>query len=326
MCRAACATSRPVVGMVGVTTYTHARMPASGASSASMQHSVSPFRVFGLVLATVFAVEFIIMLLIAMLPEASQDSLWASFLDSSVLTATLCPVLWLLVVRPLRALVAERGNILKKTLTIQEEERARVARDLHDELGQAQAVLLLGVRAITRAETLEEARERAEWLLEPAANAMDSTRRLARGLSPAILSDFGLATAIPRLCEDIAHATEISIESDVSLGDHRYETPIEIACYRLVQEAVTNAAKHSGSRTISVVLDQAGGRLRVRVRDEGRGLPRGTGLTEATSAHGLGLSGMRERVVLLGGEFRVTSSPGRGTTVEASFPIGAHQP
>ncbi|QQS09403.1 MAG: sensor histidine kinase [Phycisphaerales bacterium] len=301
-------------------------MPTSGASSASVLHSVSPFRVFVLILATVFTVEFIIMLFISMLPEDAQNSLWVSLLDSTLLTAALCPALWLLVVRPLRALVAERGDLLSRAFSIQEDERARVARDLHDELGQAQAVLLLGLRAISRAETLTDARERAEWLLEPATNAMDSTRRLARGLSPAILSDFGLAIAIPRLCEDIAHATEISIESDVSIGDRRYTTPMEIACYRVVQEAITNAAKHSGARTIRVVLEQAVDRLRVRVSDDGRGLPRGTEYTESPSGRGLGLSGMRERVVLLGGDFRMTSNPGRGTTVEASFPIGVHNP
>ncbi|MGE0366008.1 MAG: sensor histidine kinase [Phycisphaerales bacterium] len=306
--------------------YTDAHMPTSGASSASVLHSVSPFRVFVLILATVFTVEFVIMVVIAKLTDDTPASLWISLIDSSLLTAFLCPVVWMLTVRPLRALVAERGELLDRAYSIQEDERARIARDLHDELGQAQTVLLLGLRAISRAETLHDARERAAWLLEPAASAMDSTRRLSRGLSLAILTDFGLSTAIPRLCEDIAKATEIAIACTVEITGRRYPTPVEIACYRVVQEAITNAAKHSGASDIHVALEQVGDRLRVRIRDEGKGLPHGSDALNVSAGKGLGLSSMRERVVLLGGDFRMTSNPGRGTTVEASFPIGVHNP
>lgn len=276
---------------------------------------VSPLRVFALVLAIVFAVEYAIMALLVTAVPVPRTSAALSLIDSLVLVAALCPALWLLVVRPLRSLVADRGALLTRTLTIQEEERARLARDLHDELGQAQTAVLLGLRAVTNARTLDEARERAEGVHEIAVGAVESTRRMARGLSPSVLTDFGLSEAVERVCEDVSAATGIDITRAVDTGTERFHPSIEIAAYRIVQEALTNAVKHADATSINVRLHLEGGRLVLEVSDDGRGLP-----DADHTGFGLGLAGMRQRVVLLGGVFRVTSAPASGTILRAAIP------
>lgn len=278
--------------------------------------AVSPLRVFALVLAIVFAVEYAIMALLAIAVPVPRTGAALSLIDSLALVAALCPALWLLVVRPLRRLVAERGALLARTLTVQEEERARLARDLHDELGQAQTAVLLGLRSVANARTLDEARERAESVHAIAVGAVESTRRMARGLSPSVLTDFGLSEAVGRVCEDVSAATGIDITRTVDTGTDRLPPSIEIAAYRVVQEALTNAVKHADATSIDVRLRLEDERLILEIIDNGRGLPD----TDDTGP-GLGLAGMRQRVVLLGGEFRVTSGPASGTILRAAIPV-----
>lgn len=282
---------------------------------------VSPLRVFALLLAIVFAVEYAIMALLAIAAPVPRTGATLSLIDSLVLVAALCPALWLIVVRPLRSLVSERGALLARTLAIQEEERARLARDLHDELGQAQTAVLLGLRSVVHARSLEEARERAESVHSIAVGAVESTRRMARGLSPTVLTDFGLLEAIERVCEDASAASGVEITRNIDTGTARLNPSIEIAAYRIVQEALTNALKHAGATTINVNLRLEKGSLSLEVRDNGRGL---SNLRESNS--GLGLSSMRQRVLLLGGEFRLTSEPPSGTTLLATLPAQPANP
>ncbi len=283
--------------------------------------AVSPIRVLLLILTVVFATESAIMVLLAaaVAPESRNDLVYA-LLDAVVLVATLTPVLWLLVVSPLRSLVTERGALLARALTIQEEERARIARDLHDELGQAQTSILLGLRSIADSDTLEQARTRAEGIHDMAVGAIDATRRMARGLSPAVLTDFGLAPAVDRLCADVATAASVEIVRDICLRTARLEPEIEIAAYRFVQEALTNAVRHSGATCLRVEIHRDDDWLEVRVNDNGQGMPRDAEREIAPSS-GLGLAGLRERVTLLGGAFRFTSSPAGGTTLHARLPV-----
>ncbi len=283
--------------------------------------AVSPLRVFVLVLAIVFAVELAIMALLVAAVPGQRTSAVLSLIDSLALVAALCPALWLLVVRPLRSLVAERGALLTRTLTIQEQERARLARDLHDELGQAQTAVLLGLRSVANARSLEEARERAESVHEVAVGAVEATRRMARGLSPSVLTDFGLHEAVERVCEDVSAATGTDIARTIDIGALRLHPSIEIAAYRVVQEALTNAVKHAEAKVISVALRLENHRLTLEVRDDGRGLP-----YPGDAGSGLGLASMRQRVLLLGGEFRLSSTPGAGTSLRASFPAEPPSP
>ncbi len=281
--------------------------------------TVSPIRVFVLVLAIVFVVEFAIMAALAAIVPASKDAPFLSLIDSLVLVAALCPALWLLVVRPLRALVSERGALLRRTMTIQEDERARIARDLHDELGQTQTAILLGIRAVANSTSLDQAHERAHATKEMAVAAIDATRRLARGLSPSVLTDFGLTQGIDRICEDIAESSGIDIVRTIHIGSARFDPAIEIAIYRIVQEALTNVIKHADADTVEVRLLLEEHRLTLSVADNGRGVHTSAD-RHRTTEPGLGLAGMRQRVTLLGGSFRIMPNPAGGTSLRASIP------
>ena len=280
---------------------------------------VSPVRVFALVIVVVFAVEAGIMLALARIFPRDTDSAFLSIVDSVVLVASLCPVLWILVVRPLRALVSHRGELLTRLISIQEHERAKMARDLHDELGQVQTAVMLATRSLMNAQSIEQARERAEMVHQMATEAMETTRRLARGLSPSVLNDFGLGRAVERMCEDFASAGSIEVRAENAIGDVRFGPNVEIAMYRVAQEAITNAVRHSGAARVCVRLKRDGDRLVLEVTDDGRGFDPGS--ISPPSDGGLGIPGMNERTVLLDGRFEILPVPTGGTTVRARVPV-----
>lgn len=284
---------------------------------------VSPIRVFVIVLAVVFAVELSIMFVVDTLDDAGVPRVLVSLLDALVLVVVLWPVLWLFVVRPLRATIAERRAFLSRTLTIQEEERSSLARDLHDELGQTQTAVLLGARSIMNAATLADAKERAAEVARMASSTIESSRRIARGLAPGVLLDLGLAIAADRLCEEIASASGIEVERTIRLGARRLDSEIEITAYRVLQEAMNNAVKHARATHLRVVLGSSGAALRLVVSDDGVGMPAG-----ATGARGgFGLEGMRQRVMLRDGSIEIRSQPAtsisgaQGTTITATLPL-----
>lgn len=283
---------------------------------------VSPLRVFALILALVFLVEMGIMLAIARVTPVLSDSPLMGVTDALVLTAILCPAVWWIVVRPLRQLVEERGLLLGRVFSAQEQERDRLAREIHDELGQQLTVVLLGLRAVEQAADVEQARSRVEAVRAAAAGTLDSARRIARGLSPRVLSDFGLAVAIDRLCEEVAPASGLTLERDVRLPEERLRPEVEIAAFRVVQEAVTNAVKHAGATRLRIVVEVIDQELRLEVRDDGAGISPAREEGGEGAGAGFGLAGMRERVQLLGGEFAVRSgsAPAGGTIIEASIP------
>ncbi|MCC6677762.1 MAG: sensor histidine kinase [Phycisphaerales bacterium] len=294
-------------------------MPRRSRQAASA--AVSPVRILLLVLAVAFAVEAAIMLAISAPGPYSARALLLSFLDAVVLIAILLPVLWFVLARPLQRLVRERGELLASLLRAQEEERARLARDLHDELGQQQTAVLLALRSVTEADSLDTARRRAEEARRIAADALEAARRLARGLAPGVLADLGLGPAIDRLCEDLAASGRIQITRDLRIPQTGLSREVQIAAYRIVQEALANALRHADATRIRVrALPEEGGLL-VEVSDDGRGLPEDAQLPGP--APGLGLRGMRERVVLLDGSFRAASGPGPGTTISAWLPGAA---
>lgn len=270
-----------------------------------------------LVLTTAFAAEFVIMLALASVPDAFRDGAFAVVLDAAALVLLLGPALWLLVVRPLRVLVSERGRLLSHVLTIQEAERARIGQDLHDELGQTQTAVLLRVRAIIEAKSLDEARRHAEAAHAISLEAMEATRRLARGLSPVVLKDFGLSTALERLCEDMASSSGIEIEFHAPDDLGRFDAAIEMAVFRVAQESLVNAARHANATRVRVHLTKRESSIELTVADDGRGIaPRAAGDAKA----GLGLAGMRERVVLVGGTFHISSASGAGTAIRVVVP------
>ena len=215
--------------------------------------------------------------------------------------------------RMMRRLEAERRRAGSAALRAQEEERARVARDLHDEVNQSLTGLLL---------RLEAAREAAPPQLEPklaetkalANQAMTELLSLARQLRPTALDDLGLAAAVAGQIEQLGRGeieASFAAEGDFSALDD----DAQLVVYRVAQEALSNAARHSGAGRVEVRLrrPETGG-VRLEVADDGRGF------AFDESEGGLGIAGMRERALLVGGELTIESRPGHGTTVRLTLP------
>jgi two-component system, NarL family, sensor histidine kinase UhpB len=214
--------------------------------------------------------------------------------------------------RMMRRLEAERRRAGSAALQAQEEERARVARDLHDEVNQSLTGLLL---------RLEAARADAPPSLEPelaetkalANQAMRELLDLARRLRPTALDDLGLAAAIAGLVERLEQgevAATIKIDGDFTdLGDDA-----QLVVYRVAQEALANAARHSGAAHVAVTLRRGAEGVELSVADDGRGF------AFDEYERGLGIGGMRERALLVGGELTIESRPDAGTTVRLTIP------
>jgi len=214
--------------------------------------------------------------------------------------------------RMMRRLEAERRRAGSAALRAQEEERARVARDLHDEVNQSLTGLLLRLEAV---------REAAPPELEPelaatrtlANQAMRELLSLARQLRPTALDDLGLAAAIGGQVEQVERsglAAELNTEGDFSDLDD----DVQLVVYRVAQEALTNAARHSEAQQIRVSLRRSRRSVELEVADDGRGF------AFEQSERGLGIGGMRERALLIGGELTIESRPGHGTTVRLLVP------
>ena len=214
-----------------------------------------------------------------------------------------------------------RRDLLRAVIAAQEEERARVSRDLHDDIGQALTSVMLGLRLIGNpadAGADDGARVRFDELGELIAEALRSTRRLAFELRPSVLDDIGLAAALQRLVDDVAERSGMAVDAVVDgLPEHDVASEVATVVYRVVQEALTNVARHAEASTASVAVTVASGRLRAVVEDDGLGFD-----PERPVDGHLGLQGMKERAELIGGTVRVFSSPGSRTTVVLDVPLG----
>jgi signal transduction histidine kinase len=207
-------------------------------------------------------------------------------------------------------------DAVRRVVEAQELERARLARELHDETGQALTSILLGLKPLEQSAATDETRTSVAAVRELVVSTLQDVRRLAVELRPSALDDFGLATAIERLAETFREHSGLEVDVDTQLGDERVPGELETTLYRIVQEALTNIAKHAGARRVSILLVQRGRSLAAVVEDDGSGFD-----PDAVAADGLGLVGMHERVALVGGRLRVEASPGKGTTVAAEVPL-----
>jgi signal transduction histidine kinase len=207
-------------------------------------------------------------------------------------------------------------DTVRRVIEAQELERRRLARELHDETGQALTSILLGLRGIRAARTADEAEHAEAELRELVVQALQDVRSLAVELRPTALDDFGLVPALERLGETLSGRSGIAAVVEPNLGPERLPPETETTLYRLVQEALTNVVKHSAATHVSIVLTMRDGGVNALVEDNGSGFE-----PESVDNDSLGLVGMRERVALLGGTLRVESSPGGGTTLSAYVPL-----
>jgi signal transduction histidine kinase len=208
-------------------------------------------------------------------------------------------------------------DALRRVVNAQELERRRLARELHDETGQALTSILLGLRGLEDVKDQEALKAAVGEVRELVRSTLQDVRRLAVELRPKALDDFGLVAALERLTDNFAEQTGMTIEFVPNLrGDDRFPPEVETALYRLVQESLTNIVKHARAKSVSIVLTRRAESVSVIVEDDGVGFE-----PERESGDGIGLLGMRERVGLFGGRVVVESRPGAGTTVVAEVPL-----
>jgi len=215
----------------------------------------------------------------------------------------------------------EELRILSQQLIhAQEEERRRMAEELHDEIGQVLTAVSISLERANR--TVNEAGW--EWLDESRAvirQACEQVRRTSLNLRPPMLDDIGLESALRWFVDRQVNATGLEIDLVSSLGDKRVSPELETTCFRIVQEALTNVARHAGARTVRIDLARKDCDLFLLVQDDGIGFDVATSRQRATTGGSFGLRGMEERTRLLGGEFKIESASGTGTVMCARLPL-----
>ena len=208
-----------------------------------------------------------------------------------------------------------RRETLRRVVEAQERERRRIARELHDDTGQALTSVLIGLRLAEDSDDLEGVRATLRDLRETVTASIRDLRSLAVELRPTALDDFGLEPALERLVDTFGRRTGLVIDLHVSGLEVRLGEDIETALYRVVQESLTNVAKHAGATRATVRVDGHDHVVDLAIEDDGRGFE------VSGPALGLGLISMRERAELVGGSLRVESTPGQGTTLAVEVPM-----
>jgi len=216
----------------------------------------------------------------------------------------------------------ERSQLLAKVIAAQEEERKRIARELHDEAGQALTSILLGLKDLEDSSVTSSHKSKAADLRGLTAETLDLMRDMALELRPSTLDDLGLVAALQRYVADYGrkHALDADFHPG-GLTDARLRPQTETALYRIAQEALTNVVRHSSARSVSVLLDQRDGHAILVVEDDGKGFDVEQVRRSGTPAQKLGLLGMEERAALVGGVLTVESRPGHGTAVFVEVPM-----
>jgi signal transduction histidine kinase len=207
-------------------------------------------------------------------------------------------------------------DALRRIVSGQELERRRLARELHDETGQALTSILLGLRAVEEAANPDDMRTAASRLRELVVGTLQDVRRLAVQLRPKALDDFGLVAAVERLVQTFSEATAIRVDLEAQLGEERLPAEVETTLYRIIQEALTNIVKHAGASRVSILLVRSSGTATVVIEDDGHGFD-----PAELREDGMGIIGMRERVELHEGRLTVESTPGSGATLAAEVPL-----
>ena len=219
----------------------------------------------------------------------------------------------------LEASRAELRALSQKLLGVQEAERTRLARELHDQIGQALSAVMISLESLVRPTPSE--RRRATPVLDSMAvveRAIEQVRTLSFDLRPAMLDDLGLAAAAAAYCKRQSKLAGIEVELDIGPLTGAPPKEVEVACFRILQEAVTNVLRHAEAKRLKVRLGGDERELDLAVEDDGRGFDPERQREAGPGGH-LGILGMRERAELVGGTVHVDSAPGRGTFVQAHF-------
>lgn len=218
-----------------------------------------------------------------------------------------------------------RDQLLEQLVSTQEEERGRLARELHDQLGQHLSALVLGLKGLDRSSEAgpsagsQRLQQLGDWLIE-------KLRTIAWELRPAALDDLGLHGALCTYVEDWTRRSGLPVDFHSELQDQRLPGRVETTLYRVAQEALTNIMKHAQARFASLLLQRRGHEVVMVVEDDGQGFAPEKVPPPSSSDGRLGLPGMKERIKLVGGVLEVESAPGAGTTLIIRIPVGTTEP
>jgi light-regulated signal transduction histidine kinase (bacteriophytochrome) len=217
---------------------------------------------------------------------------------------------------------ADLSQVLRRTVADQEAERQRIARELHDTLGQSLTLLQLGLDGISQeTSATEPVRERVLALKALAAETGRDVNRLAWEIRPTALDDLGIQTAVRNFLETWSERSHVPFDLHLTLGDRDLPAAVESTLYRVLQEALTNVVRHAEATRIGVILGEAGDIVTMIVEDNGRGFGWDYTATNTPPGRRLGLLGIRERLSLVGGTLEVESAPGKGTTLFIRIPV-----
>jgi len=251
--------------------------------------------------------------------SSAAEALWLAFLSTGLAVAVLVAALAVAMIVGQRRLVALHRAYTRRLLAAHEEERAWVAREVHDDAVQRLAVLQHELRELQGPDgALSPAQRRhLEGIAGEVEDLSASLRQLAHRLHPAAIEQIGLVPALQQLALEITRASGLPI--DVALPPDGPRLPVErtLALFRIAQEALNNAVRHSGASRVAVAVEATGNEVQLRIEDDGRGFD-----TAVERSGGIGLIGMRERARLAGGRALIRSRPGTGTLVAVSVPVG----
>jgi PAS domain S-box-containing protein len=211
-------------------------------------------------------------------------------------------------------------QLAQQVITAQEEERRRVARELHDETGQVLIGIKLNLQVLARKipPELPELRAEADHLRQRVNEATERLHALSRGLRPPMLDELGLEPALRRLAADFERNTGLLVHVESGGPEARLPQAVETVCYRIAQEALTNVARHAQASLARIVLTQHAQQLSLSIQDDGQGFDPAT---LHARRDGMGLLGMKERATMLGGLMEIVSAPGQGTRLTIVVPI-----
>ncbi len=210
----------------------------------------------------------------------------------------------------------ERRDSARRALDAQEDERRRLARELHDQVGQTLTGVALQLDTLAGL-VPSELRPRVQALEEAARGGVEEVREIARGLRPEALDDFGLRSALVSLGSVFAEQSRVRLVSRLERDLPEMDRDDELVVYRVAQESLTNVARHAGASRAEVVLERCDGAVVLSVRDDGRGID------PADARDGVGVRGMRERALLVGGSLDITALAPHGTEVRLALPVPA---
>jgi signal transduction histidine kinase len=215
-----------------------------------------------------------------------------------------------------------RGELLHEIISTQEEERKRIARELHDETSQTLTGLSVNLEAVMNALPLDpdQTKAKLEKVQALAIRTLEEIQRVIYELRPSLLDDLGLLAAVNWGAKEYLETAGIQVHLETDGEERRLPAEIETALFRIIQEATTNIVRHSGADSTSITIEYRENSVALRIEDNGKGFEPHQAIVPKNKGRGLGLLSMQERAELLGGELTLQSRPGSGTCITADIP------